>query len=185
MDCAKTLFLANGFEGTTIDQIAEAADVAKVTFYYYFKSKEDLALEIRRQCHEEALSYVENLRANEIAPEQMIGLLINDIVDWTEKNWRLLDVFCVQRFSPLVSNAEHPEARLEPLAFCLDFIIQRGQQSGRFRQDIDRTSVSQLLDLSILLQQNKWIRSGRPAGNLKQRLENCFDVALNGLLAKR
>jgi AcrR family transcriptional regulator len=38
------LFIANGFEGTTLDAIAEAADISRRTFFYYFKSKEDLVL---------------------------------------------------------------------------------------------------------------------------------------------
>lgn len=38
------LFLANGFDETTLDAIAEAADISRRTFFYYFKSKEDIVL---------------------------------------------------------------------------------------------------------------------------------------------
>lgn len=38
------LFLANGFDATTLDAIAEAADISRRTFFYYFKSKEDIVL---------------------------------------------------------------------------------------------------------------------------------------------
>jgi AcrR family transcriptional regulator len=37
---ALKLFKANGFEGTTIDEIADKADVAKGTFFNYFPRKE-------------------------------------------------------------------------------------------------------------------------------------------------
>lgn len=53
VDSAKQLFSEKGYAGTTIDDIVAHADVAKVTFYYHFKSKEEVALEIRRQCQEE------------------------------------------------------------------------------------------------------------------------------------
>jgi AcrR family transcriptional regulator len=38
------LFLANGFDATTLDAIAEAADISRRTFFYYFTSKEDIVM---------------------------------------------------------------------------------------------------------------------------------------------
>lgn len=38
------LFVTNGYEETTLDAIAEAAGISRRTFFYYFKSKEDILL---------------------------------------------------------------------------------------------------------------------------------------------
>ncbi|WP_167736196.1 TetR family transcriptional regulator [Nocardioides sp. 503] len=45
MRCAWLLFLEHGFEGTTVDQIAEAAGMSRRTFFRYFAGKEQLVLE--------------------------------------------------------------------------------------------------------------------------------------------
>jgi len=42
LDVAQELFLTQGYEKTSIENIIKKVDVAKGTFYYYFKSKEDL-----------------------------------------------------------------------------------------------------------------------------------------------
>jgi AcrR family transcriptional regulator len=38
------LFLTNGYEATTLEAIAEAAGISRRTFFYYFKSKEEILL---------------------------------------------------------------------------------------------------------------------------------------------
>jgi AcrR family transcriptional regulator len=38
------LFIAHGYEGTTLEVIAEAAGISRRTFFYYFKSKEEVLL---------------------------------------------------------------------------------------------------------------------------------------------
>ena len=43
-DAAISLFEAHGFDGTTIEDIAAAADIAPRTFFSYFPTKEDVVL---------------------------------------------------------------------------------------------------------------------------------------------
>ncbi|PZM84753.1 MAG: hypothetical protein DKT66_06275 [Candidatus Melainabacteria bacterium] len=185
IDAATLLFTKHGYAGTTIDDIVLEADVAKVTFYSYFKSKEELALEIKRKGTEEALVYIETLRAQDLPIDEMIEKLCTDVAEWTEKNFGLLDVFCNQRFSPLMERESVSACKPEPMTICLDMIIQRGQDMGVYRKDIDRCRVAHLLDLAILCEQYHWVRSGRPDGELKKNLHGYFDFALNGLKLRK
>lgn len=44
-EVAKTLFTARGFDNVTVAEVAEAADVSKMTVFNYFPRKEDLFLD--------------------------------------------------------------------------------------------------------------------------------------------
>src|ERR1700728_2225941 len=49
------LFVKNGFEVTTLDELAKAAGISRRTFFYYFKSKEDVLLAAHDSGFREAL----------------------------------------------------------------------------------------------------------------------------------
>ena len=44
VDSGLRLFLANGYEATTLDAIADAADISRRTYFSYFASKDELLL---------------------------------------------------------------------------------------------------------------------------------------------
>lgn len=46
-DVALRLFLADGYEATTLDAIAAAADISRRTFFYYYKSKDDILISMQ------------------------------------------------------------------------------------------------------------------------------------------
>jgi AcrR family transcriptional regulator len=57
LDAASSLFLENGFEGVSMDNLATAAGVSKQTVYSHFGSKEELfAATVERECEKNQLT---------------------------------------------------------------------------------------------------------------------------------
>ena len=55
LDGAREVFLADGFEGASVDTIARVAGVSKATLYSYFPDKRLLFMEVARcECHRQA-----------------------------------------------------------------------------------------------------------------------------------
>ncbi|WP_252270826.1 TetR/AcrR family transcriptional regulator [Pseudomonas subflava] len=46
VDAALSLFLANGYQATTLDAIAAKAGISRRTFFSYFKSKDDIVMSV-------------------------------------------------------------------------------------------------------------------------------------------
>lgn len=43
-DAARALFVARGYDGTTLEDIADAANLSRRTLFHYFKSKDDILM---------------------------------------------------------------------------------------------------------------------------------------------
>ncbi|GAA2570213.1 MULTISPECIES: TetR family transcriptional regulator [Streptomyces] len=74
---ALELFTAHGYEETTVDDIAEAADVSQRTFFRYFASKEDAAFFVSRLAESH---FVDTVRARppEEAPLDALRLALSE-----------------------------------------------------------------------------------------------------------
>ena len=60
LEAAEKLFLANGYEDTTMNQIATESEFSKGTLYNYFKSKDDLYLAIGTKAYDIIIDYTKN-----------------------------------------------------------------------------------------------------------------------------
>jgi AcrR family transcriptional regulator len=91
-DGAMRLFDANGFAGTTIDQIAEAADVSRATVFSYSPTKEDIVFG-------EAPQAIETL-ATALA-EAPAGAIVGAVRDWLRQltGWLEPDLLLQRRLA--------------------------------------------------------------------------------------
>lgn len=62
LDGARQVFMADGFEGASVDDIARAANVSKATLYSYFPDKRLLFMEVARtECQRQAQHAMDNI----------------------------------------------------------------------------------------------------------------------------
>ena len=65
LNTALQLFAEQGYHKTKISDIVKTVGVAQGTFYWYFKSKEAIALEIIKNGQEELLQFIAKGTANQ------------------------------------------------------------------------------------------------------------------------
>ncbi|GAA4614421.1 hypothetical protein GCM10023195_62900 [Actinoallomurus liliacearum] len=79
-DAALDLFLAKGYEATTIDEIVAAVDVSQRTFFRYFAGKEDVALSILREYDQVFLATLDD-RPGDEPPITALAAAIHHVLD--------------------------------------------------------------------------------------------------------
>jgi TetR/AcrR family transcriptional regulator, transcriptional repressor for nem operon len=142
LDAATTIFGKVGYQAASVDDILEAAKVAPSNFYYHFKSKQELALEVLE-------GYFERSR-QEIAP-----ILMNRSIPASKKLERLHAAY-IQKIKesgccggcPMGNLAQelsdtHPDFRKKLAQYfeeCVDGlagVIREGIEAGEFNRDVD------------------------------------------------
>lgn len=140
LEAAERLFQAKGFDATTVEEIAAAADVAKGTFFNYFENKESLLGDLlHRRIHS---LFTAPPAAGAPATERIRQLLL--------AMWQELAPYRHLSYRMFVHAMTHPQpqpvAQNRPtVARVLASMIAEGQADGVFRPDIDAEIAGSLL----------------------------------------
>lgn len=120
MDAAASFFLTKGYEETSVNTIVEYLNIAKGTFYHYFKSKEEILAAILEDYLEQYAEKVRNmissteLTAHDKMQYLLRGLIVENggadhltqhIEDSSSgKLHQMMDEKFIQKFYPIIVN---------------------------------------------------------------------------------
>ncbi len=85
LDIALDLFISQGYDATSIRQIAERLGFSKASIYYHFASKQDILMALHYKLHEvgrEALSAVQMPASSPETWMALLDQLINEILEY-------------------------------------------------------------------------------------------------------
>lgn len=84
---AREVFLRDGFEGASVDDIAKASGVSKATLYSYFPDKKILFAEVASlECERQAQSTIAEVDLT-AEPKEALELIANAMVDFVTSNF--------------------------------------------------------------------------------------------------
>jgi AcrR family transcriptional regulator len=83
LDVALDLFIANGYDGTSLREIAEQLGVTKAALYYHFESKEDILMALHMRLHalgRDALSQLADGKVTAAKWRSMLDSLLSEML---------------------------------------------------------------------------------------------------------
>ncbi len=129
LDAASRLFHEQGFEDTSIQQIADLADTGVGTLYGYFASKEDLLREVLRVSRDEAVARYRSAVAGDTPAIDRVCTALGTMAEYLEAHRRLL----VSIFRLAARNQSFDDEYADWLLRSFTDLIESGIRSGEFR----------------------------------------------------
>ncbi|MQA77637.1 MAG: TetR family transcriptional regulator [Streptosporangiales bacterium] len=140
MELARAQFIAQGYDATTVDQIAAGAGMSKGAVYFYFKSKANLlsALldEAERLTVDPAFGAVEEARGS--ARDQLVAFLHSQSIAGQEYADRMLLIILMSielhgRDTPVEDRLASVDDRMKKL---LTTVVSAGKRQGVFTKAV-------------------------------------------------
>ena len=140
VDAARGLFATKGYGGTTIRDIAKAADLTSGSLYHHFTSKEAMLVEILHDFLDDLVARFEAIERRGGTPEDTLRDLVRDAfhtIDATPDAVALYQQAAPGlRARPEFVFVEQSTGRVE---MVLRRTVRAGQEQGRFRSDLDES----------------------------------------------
>lgn len=152
MDAALATFAEKGFEGATLDEVAERAEFGKGTLYNYFpEGKESILFALLEQVYDELVSltdeYFSDQSANSDVRESFrgfIAIIIGHFIDKLPMFMFLVKEAHRMAFDDEEKNATYLLSQRERVAAAIAFPIQKAMDS-RLLKDFDAHTVAHLI----------------------------------------
>jgi TetR/AcrR family transcriptional regulator, cholesterol catabolism regulator len=170
VDAAVELFVSQGYDTTTVDQIAAAADVARGTFFNHFPSKEDLTHAWIERRREELRDRVATMTAPDATTRLLDGLkavaALYDADDTTRRVMVRTWIRCGGPFGPA-----HGQT-----AEFIRALLDEGKNTGQVRDDLDTLIAGLVLQDVFLGALCRW--AATETDSLKQHLQPALDLVM-------
>lgn len=175
---AQQLFAERGVAGTTVEDIAEAADVARGTVFNHFPYKEALAVEMAAQGIENNAHHAHALLESGTPALTVLRVVAHSVLELAAKYGEPAFVAAHELFHPDKERARWAGERM-PLPHLFEAILIQGREEGAIRIDLPLSIVGQRLASIVMTT----IAQGRGVALDVQRydLDVCFDIIFNGI----
>jgi len=170
-------FAKKGFLEATVEDITNAADVGKGTFFNYFPSKEHILLACGEMQLVKLQDAIDVVRKTSTPLPDFLRSLGAKMTEEPIQHPMIVRAF-LQAF---VSSSEVRSAMMELQSRMLALhsqMIQLGQERGEIRDDLPPIELAQVFRQTIFGTLLLWSLSGD--GSLQQRIETTFEVVWSG-----
>ena len=181
VEAAVRVFAERGFFNATVAEIARAAGVADGTIYLYFKSKDDLLLQLFEEKMAELLASAQQALAEETTAPARLSRFIEHHLAAVEKNPELAAVLIVELRQSAQALRPAEKARLQSYLEVIAEVVRLGQEKGELDASVSPSVVKRAVFGALDELALGWLRSARRT-SLKKTAAEVAAWLVRGLL---
>ncbi|HPH96939.1 MAG TPA: helix-turn-helix domain-containing protein [Anaerolineaceae bacterium] len=179
---AMGLFGQHGYDATTMEQIAAAADIAKGTLYNYFPVKEAiLDAFIKQSFKERNAERIARMHALPDTRSRMIQML-TDLMAGVANQPVIFEKYFIYRIQNMIA-LRQDESTHSGLISLEQAILELGQQSGELRADLPQALLLALIEFVFIEVAQQYYRAPETF-KASQTIEDCVDLFMNGAASR-
>jgi AcrR family transcriptional regulator len=137
IDSALALFEANGFHATSVQAVADDAEVTKGAFYHHFDSKEELVHIIHDELLDHMLGDLRDILERDDGPAEQLRAVIRATVGTTVRFRSHVAVYHQERRFLSGARSDAVNRKRDEMLDGMERILRAGIEDGTFRSDID------------------------------------------------
>jgi len=180
IDAAIEVFSRNGFQNSTISQIARRANVAEGTIYQYFRNKEDLFFSIpidkTKEFFNELELHLEGIHGAGNKIRKFVWYYLYHLQENPEYARALMLEMRVNRNFAKTKTFEP----YRPLTHKILEIIEEGQEEGVIRKDVDVYTIRHLILGMLEHIVTRWLLKGEK-GDLLAQYNEAVELLIQGI----
>jgi TetR/AcrR family fatty acid metabolism transcriptional regulator len=137
LDAAVKVFAAEGFYNAKVSQIAQAAGVADGTIYLYFKSKDDLLINLFEDRMERVNANLRDAIATASSAIDRLRRIVKLHLELVEQNRDMAEVISVELRQSSKFIREYANPKFAEFLRTIAGAVVEGQRAGELRTNID------------------------------------------------
>ena len=181
---AKAVFAERGYQGATLEEIAQRAGMSKATIYIYYKNKDDLFLQVVEELVNTAMAITAEEATTSRPPIEKLYAMVRNKMEFYERERDFFRIYLNEKHGLEIAPKDPHKQALREMYLqgihTLAKVIQEGMDVGVLRPMDSRRLAFFLQEMMSTIQVHRF--QGKAKTSVEEDVEQLLELFLNGAI---
>jgi TetR/AcrR family transcriptional regulator len=183
---AKAVFAERGYQGATLEEIAQRAGMSKATIYIYYKNKDDLFLQVVEELVNMAMAITAEEATTSKPPIEKLYAMVRHKMEFYERERDFFRIYLNEKHGLEIAPKDPHKQALREMYLqgihTLAKVIQEGMDVGVLRPMDSRRLAFFLQEMMSTIQVHRF--QGKAKTSVEEDVEQLLELFLNGAIQR-